>query len=105
MSNAPVLTMAAHKVQALQFLRDCNTIVTGGADRTLRLWQLHQGSREATKVNNVKEMQKIADIALEKFPIHKIAIHHAVGELKVGDIPVIIAVSSNPLLTTSISSA
>ncbi|WP_299522595.1 molybdenum cofactor biosynthesis protein MoaE [uncultured Lutibacter sp.] len=42
----------------------------------------------------VKEMQKIADKALEKFPIHKIAIHHAVGELQIGDIPVIIAVSS-----------
>lgn len=42
----------------------------------------------------VKEMQKIADHALEKFYIHKIAIHHAVGELKIGDIPVIIAVSS-----------
>ncbi|WP_298265815.1 molybdenum cofactor biosynthesis protein MoaE [uncultured Lutibacter sp.] len=42
----------------------------------------------------VKEMQKIANQALEKFSIHKIAIHHAVGELKIGDIPVIIAVSS-----------
>lgn len=42
----------------------------------------------------VKEMQKIADLALEKFDIHKIAIHHAVGELKIGAIPVIIAVSS-----------
>ena len=42
----------------------------------------------------VKEMQKIADAALEKFPIHKIAIHHALGELKIGDIPVIITVSS-----------
>ncbi len=42
----------------------------------------------------VKEMQKIADLALEKFPIHKIAIHHAVGPLKIGDVPVIIAVSS-----------
>ena len=41
-----------------------------------------------------KEMQKIADKALEKFPIHKIAIHHALGELQIGDIPVIIAVSS-----------
>ena len=39
-------------------------------------------------------MQKIADLALEKFPIHKIAIHHAVGPLKIGDIPVIITVSS-----------
>ena len=42
----------------------------------------------------LKEMQKIADLALEKFSIHKIAIHHAIGELKIGEIPVIIAVSS-----------
>ena len=42
----------------------------------------------------IKEMQKIANKALEKFTIHKIAIHHAVGELKIGEIPVIIAVSS-----------
>jgi molybdopterin synthase catalytic subunit len=42
----------------------------------------------------VKEMQKIANLALKKFDIHKIAIHHAVGELKIGAIPVIIAVSS-----------
>ena len=42
----------------------------------------------------VKEMQKIADLALKKYDIHKIAIHHAVGELKIGAIPVIIAVSS-----------
>ncbi len=42
----------------------------------------------------LKEMQKITDLALTKFQIHKIAIHHAVGELQIGDIPVIIAVSS-----------
>ena len=42
----------------------------------------------------VKEMQKIAIEALDKFQIHKIAIHHALGELQIGDIPVIIAVSS-----------
>lgn len=42
----------------------------------------------------LKEIQKIANTALVKFDIHKIAIHHAVGELKIGDIPVIIAVSS-----------
>jgi molybdopterin synthase catalytic subunit len=42
----------------------------------------------------LKEMQKIADLALTKFQIYKIAIHHAVGELQIGDIPVIIAVSS-----------
>ncbi len=42
----------------------------------------------------IKEMKKITNKALEKFSIHKIAIHHAVGELQIGAIPVIIAVSS-----------
>lgn len=42
----------------------------------------------------LKEMQKIADLALEKFTIKKIAIHHAVGLLQIGDVPVIITVSS-----------
>jgi molybdopterin synthase catalytic subunit len=42
----------------------------------------------------IKEMQKIADTALEKFAIKKIAIHHAEGILKIGDIPVIITASA-----------
>ncbi len=42
----------------------------------------------------IKEMQKIADQALEKFAIKKIAIHHAEGMLQIGDIPVIITVSA-----------
>ena len=42
----------------------------------------------------IKEMQKIANAALEKFPIEKIAIHHAEGMLQIGDIPVIITTSS-----------
>ena len=42
----------------------------------------------------IKEMQKIADLALEKFDIKKIAIHHAEGMLQVGEIPVIITTSS-----------
>ena len=42
----------------------------------------------------IKEMYKIAERALEQFSIAKIAIHHAVGNLKIGEIPVIIAVSS-----------
>lgn len=42
----------------------------------------------------IKELQKIANRALEKFPIKKIAIHHAEGLLEIGEIPVIITVSS-----------
>ncbi len=42
----------------------------------------------------IKEIEKIALKALEKFDILKIAIHHAKGELVIGEIPVIIAVSS-----------
>ena len=42
----------------------------------------------------IKEMQKIADKALADFDIFKIAIHHAEGELQIGEIPVIISVSA-----------
>lgn len=42
----------------------------------------------------IKEMQAIADRALEKFDIKKIAIHHAEGTLQVGEIPVVIAVGA-----------
>ena len=42
----------------------------------------------------LKEIEKIALLALEKFDIFKITIHHAKGALKIGDIPVIISVSS-----------
>jgi len=48
----------------------------------------------AYKPMAIKEMNKIAEKAIEKFDISKIAIHHAVGNLKVGEVPVIIAVSS-----------
>lgn len=42
----------------------------------------------------VKEMTKIAKEVIDRFNIKKIAIHHAVGDLKIGEVPVIIAVSS-----------
>ena len=42
----------------------------------------------------LKQMEKIAEKALEQFDIEKIAIHHAEGELNIGEIPVIISVSA-----------
>lgn len=42
----------------------------------------------------IKEIEKIATKALSSFDILRIAIHHAEGALKIGEIPVIIAVSS-----------
>ncbi|NCP20509.1 MAG: molybdenum cofactor biosynthesis protein MoaE [Flavobacteriales bacterium CG_4_9_14_0_2_um_filter_35_242] len=46
------------------------------------------------KAMAVKELNNIAVQALADFTILKIAIHHAEGDLKIGDIPVIIAVSA-----------
>jgi len=48
----------------------------------------------AYKPMALKEMQKIAEIALDKFSIHKMAIHHAEGMLQIGEVPVIITASS-----------
>ena len=42
----------------------------------------------------IKEMKVIAKKAKEMFGLEKIAIHHAVGSLDIGQVPVIIAVSS-----------
>jgi molybdopterin synthase catalytic subunit len=41
-----------------------------------------------------KEMQKIAEQAMQQFDAIKISIHHRVGVLQIGEIPVIIAVST-----------
>ena len=49
---------------------------------------------EAYEPMAIKEMQKIAIQAMEKWPLHKVVIHHRVGVLEIGDVPVIIAVSS-----------
>lgn len=50
---------------------------------------------EAYEPMAISEMHKIARIALEKFEIHKIAIHHRIGTLSIGEIPIIISVSSS----------
>jgi molybdopterin synthase catalytic subunit len=42
----------------------------------------------------IKEMEKIADQAYQQWPVQKILIHHRVGVLQIGEIPVIIAVSA-----------
>jgi molybdopterin synthase catalytic subunit len=49
---------------------------------------------EAYEKMALKEMQKIAEEALHKWAVHKIAIHHRTGLLETGEIPVIIAVSA-----------
>ncbi len=41
----------------------------------------------------LSEMKKIAEAAAEQWPIMKMAIHHRVGLLEIGEVPVIIAVS------------
>lgn len=41
----------------------------------------------------IAEMRKIAEEICTKWPVQKIAIHHRVGDLAVGEIPVVIAVA------------
>ena len=49
---------------------------------------------EAYESMALKEMQKIADDAMAKWSLQRVLIHHRTGVLQVGEIPVIIAVSS-----------
>ncbi|MCJ8165054.1 molybdenum cofactor biosynthesis protein MoaE [Pontibacter sp. E15-1] len=42
----------------------------------------------------MREMTKLAEQALEKWPLHKVLLHHRTGVLPIGDVPVVIAVSA-----------
>lgn len=49
---------------------------------------------EAYEPMAISQMEKIANQAFEKWPVQKVLIHHRTGELQIGEIPVIIAVSA-----------
>jgi molybdopterin synthase catalytic subunit len=49
---------------------------------------------EAYQTMAVKEMQKLADQAMQQWPVQRIALHHRTGILQVGEVPVIIAVAA-----------
>lgn len=49
---------------------------------------------EAYDIMAMKEMEKIAEEAMEKWPVQKLAIHHRKGILEIGDIAVVVAVST-----------
>jgi molybdopterin synthase catalytic subunit len=49
---------------------------------------------EAYEPMALAEMRKIAEKAKKRWPIHRIAIHHRIGRLRTGEIPVIVAVSA-----------
>jgi len=49
---------------------------------------------EAYEPMALSEMKKLAERALQKWPVQRIAIHHRVGTLQVGEVPVIIAVAA-----------
>jgi molybdopterin synthase catalytic subunit len=49
---------------------------------------------EAYEQMALQEMEKIAEEALQRWTVDKIAIHHRTGILEAGEIPVVIAVSA-----------
>lgn len=48
---------------------------------------------EAYEPMAIREMRKIAEAAVDRWPVIRIAIHHRLGKLAIGEIPVIIGVS------------
>ena len=56
--------------------------------------QVNRLEFEAYESMAIKEMDKIAEQAFNKWAVQKILIHHRVGVLQIGEVPVIIAVSA-----------
>jgi molybdopterin synthase catalytic subunit len=50
---------------------------------------------EAYEKMALREMKKIAEEMMKQWPLHKILIHHRVGALQIGEVPVVIAVSAS----------
>lgn len=48
---------------------------------------------EAYEPMAIKEMRKIAEQMMSKWPAKKVSIHHRVGQLSIGEVAVVIAVS------------
>ncbi|MBK7872040.1 MAG: molybdenum cofactor biosynthesis protein MoaE [Saprospiraceae bacterium] len=49
---------------------------------------------EAYEPMAISEMRKIAEAAIHRWPVQRIAIHHRIGTLQIGDAAVVIAVST-----------
>ncbi|HNP21885.1 MAG TPA: molybdenum cofactor biosynthesis protein MoaE [Panacibacter sp.] len=49
---------------------------------------------EAYEKMAISEMQKIADHAFDRWPLHSVVVHHRTGVLNVGEVPVVIAVAA-----------
>ena len=81
-----------------EFVKDdsCGGIVAfvGTVRNSTQKKEVIQLEFSAYQAMAIKEMQYIAEVALKKFSIKKIAIHHAEGMLQIGDIPVIVVVSA-----------
>lgn len=50
---------------------------------------------EAYEKMALNEMKKIANEMVQRWPLHKVLIHHRVGILQSGEVPVVIAVSAS----------
>jgi molybdopterin synthase catalytic subunit len=69
-------------------------VFVGTVRNNTRKKAVHRLEFSAYEPMAIKEMEKIAKKALKKFNILKIAMHHAVGTLDIGEIPVVIAASA-----------
>ncbi len=96
--SVQITTEKPDKEQCYEFVQDdsCGGIVSfvGTVRNHTKGKEVKQLEFTAYTSMALKELTKIAEQALENFDIMKIAIHHAEGLLHIGDIPVVIAVSS-----------
>lgn len=86
-------------------IQDCIDFVSGDATGGISVFvgtvrNQTKGKRvlrldfEAYAPMAISEMRKIAEAAMDRFRIDRIAIHHRTGRLEIGEVPVVIAVGA-----------
>lgn len=92
LSESPITSVAAENFVTNE---ECGGIVTfvGTARKFTKGKEVVRLEFEAYEPMAIKEMAKIAQQILEKFPAKKVAIHHRTGIVNLEDIAVVISVS------------
>ena len=83
------------KVESFVYDSDCGGVVSfiGTVRNATKGKNVVRLEFESFKPMAIKELNKIADTIFEKWPVKKLSIHHRVGNLAIGEVAVVIAVS------------
>ena len=96
-----MILLSETSIDVAQVIRAVDSDEAGAVDVFIGTVRNRTGERrvvrleyEAYDAMAIKEMEKLAEAVKQRWPVKKLAIHHRKGTLHIGDVAVVIAVST-----------